>query len=290
MKRELLNHGLIVDPIQEQDYLFGQLKLPAVILQSDRDWSPYLPSDEYQNKYGLETYNCTNYGTLNCIEILMDRNFGIEANYSERYTGVETGTVVGGNSIQKVIETIRKVCGLIPENMLPFDSFVRTWEQYYSPKPMSEDLEKIGQEWLKKYALGHEWIFTLGDGKDRISRMKECLQYSPIGITVCAWIYDDNGFCINPDKETDNHWVVCYGYEDGQYWKIFDSYDNTRKKLDWNYPFGYGKRFTLDKIMTEEEKIPLMQKTIEVLKKLIILYQQLLEKTKVGFRNLFNKK
>lgn len=256
----------------------------------DRQWDDFLPCKEYQSKGGLETYNCTNYGTLNAIEILYKRLFNKEVNYSERYTGIMSGTTQEGNSIQNVIETIRKVCGLIPESLLPFDDSINTWDKYYSPKPMTQGLLDVGKAWLKQFQLGHEWIFTLGDGKDRVKRLKECLQYSPIGVSVCAWT-EDNGLYIKEPGDQDNHWVCCYGYEDGQYWKIFDSYDNTNKKLAWDYSFGYGKRFVLTELMTPEEKLPLIvslyQRIVDITQQLIIAYKQLNEKVRGWFGGIF---
>jgi hypothetical protein len=290
MKREIINHGFAVASIEQQEYLLGQEKLSAEILQPDRNWEAFLPSPECQSRNGLETMNCTNYGTLNIIETIMKRKFGIVADYSERYTGVETKTGPSGNTIQNVIETIRKDCGLIPEAYLPFDDTIDTWDKYYSPNPMLKGLEAIGQDWRINYNLGHEWIFTHGDNKDRISRLKECLQYSPIGVSVCAWIYDNNGICIKPQGEWDNHWCELFGYVDGQYWLVFDTYDNHIKKLAWDYYFSYGKRFTLDKIDVPVEKLSLVacifKQMVEITRKLIEYKLQLNEKLKGFFEKL----
>jgi hypothetical protein len=71
--KKLQNHGFMADPINEQDFKLGQLKLKAEVLQPDGQWDAFLPVKEYQRKNGLETYACVSYGTLNCIEILMKR-------------------------------------------------------------------------------------------------------------------------------------------------------------------------------------------------------------------------
>jgi hypothetical protein len=52
------------------------------------------------------------------------------------------------------------------------------------------------------------------------------LQYSPLGVSVYAWERRPDGIYHKPKNAPgDTHWAVCYGYEDGKYWKIYDSYD-----------------------------------------------------------------
>jgi hypothetical protein len=276
--RKITPHGLIVDKIDDKDFKLGQLKLAAEVLQPNQDWTEFLPVKEYQNKNGLETYSCVTFGTLNCLEILHKRLFGSEENYSERFCSTLSGTTQEGNSIQKVVETIRKVCGVIPEVFLPFDNTINTWEEFFAPIPQT--LIDMGKEWLTQFSVGHEWVFTKGDGKDRVRRLKECLQYSPIGVSVMAWDRNDEGLYIKEKGEGDNHWVCLYGFLEGQYWKIYDSYDHDTKELAWDYDFGYGKRFTLTKkVLTPVEvsiiKISIMQRIIAIMKQIIELKNQL---------------
>lgn len=241
------NHGFNASVIDSQHYVFGDSCLATEILVPDgHGWGDYLPQDDFQDRNGLETMNCTNYGTLHALATLGKRKFGIlfQQNLSERYTGIMTGTNLGGNDPHNVIEEIRKDCGVIPEVYLPFDNTIFSWNTYYSPKPMTYDLYKIGAHWLKKYNVGHDWTFLPAEPlATKQAKMKEALKYSPLGASGYAWSMHADGmyYCDGAD----NHWFTVYDFVDGKYWMIFDSYDSTHKKLEWNYNFGQCKRYTL---------------------------------------------
>ncbi len=261
-----INHGYIKDERKPEDYIFGASSLSQEILQEDGQWDKFLPPDDFQCERGVETYNCSGYGTAACLEILMRRLFNAPASYSERYIGICAGTnpEKGGNSPQTVIETIRKKCGVIPDEMLPFAESIKSVEEYYTPKPMSADLLNMGITWLKKYKVSHEWVKN-GDPES----MKQALKLSPLGAAVYAWRIGPNGYYIRGGEDT--HWICIYGYVDGQYWKCFDSYDQTHKKLDWNFGFSSVKRYHID--YTDENKT----QQISIIEKLILLLQKLIQ-------------
>lgn len=234
------NHGFNADIIKNVDYKFGgYTKLTRKALQPNCDWTAYLPKIEFQSKGNLETMNCTVYGTLNCIETLFKRHYGREVNKSERYIGVMAKTSPVGNSPQKVIETIRKESGLIDEELLPFDDTITTWEEYYNPNPMTSDYINKGKEWLEKYELGHEWVLGRED------KIKEALKYSPLGASVNLSKKEEDG--LYHKEWPDNHWVMIYNCKEGEYWNIFDHYDNVFKKVVWDYEFLLVKRYSLTK-------------------------------------------
>ena len=84
--------------------------------------------------------------------------------------------------------------------------------------------------------------------KEKQERLKKALQYSPLGVSVYAWVFDEeSGLYVKENGQQDNHWCTLYGYKKGEYWKIFDTYDLTRKRLVWDYPFGCAKRYWLKK-------------------------------------------
>lgn len=243
-------HGFIAPEDNPEDYVFGSAELgfrfPYEVLEEDGDWEIYLPKFERQARTGLETSNCTGYGTLNCLEILLRRKYGLIEDFSERYVGVMADTWPPGNNPQKVIETIRKVSGVISEEELPFDDSIKTLEEYYSPKPMTGSLIAKGLWWLENFEVKHEWVFK-GDVKNKQELMKDALKHSPLGASVYAWALDDEDGLYFKNGD-DNHWGVIYGYEDGKYWKFFDSYDQGKKQLKWDYDFGYVKKYYIRKI------------------------------------------
>lgn len=259
------NYGFIapiIDP--ERDYFLGALRsAPFEVLQESGQWDEFIPQAEIQHNKIFDSYNCTGYGTLNALELLMLRKFGKTINFSERYTGVCAGTYPPGNDPQTVIENIRKDAGLIEEQRLPFTSFDTdmTLDEYYSPKPMEDYLLKSGKRFLEEYKIQHDWVYQSGEEANAI-KLKNALKSSPLGVSVMAWRREGEYYVKDPDEQ-DTHWTVLYGYEDGKYWKCYDSYEGNFKKLAWNYPFGFVKRYHIEKIVSQKKS--LFQKFIEFL-------------------------
>lgn len=77
VKVKHVNYGLILDKIQEDHYIFGAGQLGGQIIQLDGQWDSFLPSDEFQNRNGVESYACTSYGTLHCLSILAKRLYNL---------------------------------------------------------------------------------------------------------------------------------------------------------------------------------------------------------------------
>lgn len=281
MNNEIKNYGFIEPKIELEDYVFGGGNVVADVFQENGQWDQFVPKDEIQENESIETSNCTGYGTLNCLETFMKRAFGENNDYSERYTGVMAGTRPPGNSPQTVIQSIRKI-GVIPESVLPFDQSITSIEEYYSPDPMIKHFTDMGMKWLEGYDVFHEWVSPY------IADMKEALKYSPLGVGVYAWVQNTDGIYIRVPGGQDNHWCMCYGYEDGKYWKIFDSYDSTHKKLDWNFGFSFIKRYHIDKKKIIQPD-PKQKQILLLLQKIIELYQVIINQlSKVGSK-IFKK-
>jgi hypothetical protein len=274
------NYGFKPDTIEPDHYIFGGENIPDEILQPDGNWSQFLPAVEYQKKNGLETMNCSVYGTENAIETLMKRKYPGEYDYSERYVGVLAGTSPEGGSPHTVAETIRKQSGLIPESLLPFDNSIQTWEQYYSPKPMTPKYLVEGRKWLSQFDFKHEWVFNSNNYQGIATKqdlLKQALQRSPVAASVYAWVLKD-GYYVKPPGVIDNHWVELYGYEDGKCWYVFDDYDQTHKHLAWDYDFGSAKKYYLAKKLTPQQNISrqpsLMSRVVELIKQCLLLLKK----------------
>jgi len=244
----------------KKDWLMGDNNLSAEVLQENGQWDDFLPVYEAQSNQYFDTMHCFVYGTLNCLETLLKRKYGYEDNYSERFTGVRSGASTNGGSPHNASESIRKD-GVIPQKDLDFTSDIRTWWQFSSPRPMTVSLLAKGQEWLKTHSYSHDWVSNPVSFLNRwnknyrssvIDGMKEALKYSPLGVSVNAWKKRKN--IVNGQEmelyyknvgDVDNHWLECFGGVEPLYWNVYDHYDQTFKKLEWNYPFGYIKRYTV---------------------------------------------
>ena len=242
-----IGHGFRAEEITPDQWVLGSaLQIEGPILCPDGQWDEYLPVEEIQHRSGFDTMNCTNYGSLNAWEILAYKVCGIKFNWSERYTGVGTGTTKVGNYPHKVNEIIRKEIGLIDEALLPFDDTITSWNKYYSPKPMDPALLARGKRFLNKYELGHDWVFVNGTPEQKAEKMVEALKYSPVCASVDAWRKRrSTGLYFKDKGGQDNHWGTIYGYVEGEYWKFFDHYDETHKRLEWKYDFAYAKRYCI---------------------------------------------
>jgi len=248
---QILNHGFIEPTIEEDNYIFGAKKLPDKIIKEDGQWGKYLPVKEIQKQFGIETSNCTGYGTLNALEILskatiFDVGYIIEENWSDRALGVMAGTYPPGNNPHVVGETIRKK-GLLDEADYPFEK-VSSVDGYYSP--LSNELIDKALKWLDDYDFGHEWVFK---GKlplkTKQNLLIQALKRSPLGVSVRAW-QERNGLYFKELGQRDTHWCTLYSYVLYKKWFVFDSYDNTLKELEWDYDFGFAKRYWLESKVT----------------------------------------
>tara|TARA_Y100000310_G_scaffold275754_1_gene292454 strand:- start:2832 stop:3863 length:1032 start_codon:yes stop_codon:yes gene_type:complete len=234
-------HGFIKQDIPAEDWMFGAIG--GDVIREDGQWVDFIPKDEPQRRR-VETMNCTNYGTMNALETLHKALYDEEIDYSERYGGILSGTTVRGNLAERPCETIRKK-GMILESQLPFDDSIKSWNAYYSPKPMTEDLLQAGQDWLDNYEFLHEWV------RATPNNLKAALKYSPLGVSVYAWAKNSQGMYYKARPE--NHWTCLVGYKEGEYWLVFDSYAPHLKKIPWSNTFGFAKRYYLKRTKTKKE-------------------------------------
>lgn len=240
-------YGLIIDTIAPEDYVLGASSLPAEILQPNGDWTDYLPIFEAQKRDGVETMSCATFATLNALEAILARKYSVIANKSDKYNAIRSGTTQSGNSPHRVIESIRKTAGTIPEAMLPFGN-PKTWEEYHDLNQIDERMAEEGKRWLKQYGVFHEWVFNGGDPESKSIAIFEALRYSPIGVSVYAWNNpDDHGYYTKQPGQVDNHWVLAFNAEYGKYIEVYDQYDQRVKRVAWGTDFMMAKRYYIEK-------------------------------------------
>ena len=259
-KLKIRQYGFIPDIPKEEDYVHI-LGAAEEVIQPDGDWSAFLPDRETQIKK-VETYNCTGFGTLNIIEVFMFRVFGIRFNGSDRALGIVSSTRPPGNSPGVVLDKVRHV-GIISEEDLPFSENIDTVEKYYSPDPLPKKLLDKANDWVNHYLLTYRWVFFDGTPQEKMVKLKDALKFSPVGVSVFAWI-ERNGLYYKPVGADDTHWTVCYKVDAENRPHIFDSYDNTLKILEPFYDFGQARRIHIEKRNTEQE-LGILQKWLNLL-------------------------
>lgn len=238
-----MNYGFLPSQFTPDQWTFGSQKLASRAIKIDGQWDANLPKDEFQSYKAFDTQACVSYSTLNAFEILMEaKKYKKNGNFSDRYLAKLSGTTIRGNNPHHVLETMRMYSGAIPEKEHPF--FGGSWDEYYSPITFNQRLQGIS--WLKEWEIGHDWVIH-GSTPIELQRanLKEALMYSPLLVAVHAWEQED-GIYIRPKGALSNHQCTMYGYQENRYWKIFDHYDKTKKKLAWDYGFDSVKRISIE--------------------------------------------
>src|SRR5207247_8242189 len=103
------------------------------VLNPSGDWTAYLPSAENQSTHIVDTMACVTFSCLNVIETQIKFLTGREVNFSDRFIAKLSGTTQQGNTVQNVLDAIRKY-GLVLEEEWPTDLNFN-WDQYYAPVP-----------------------------------------------------------------------------------------------------------------------------------------------------------
>jgi hypothetical protein len=209
------------------------------------DWRPYLPTFEPQAKLAFDTYGCTCFNWLNAIEIYQKGRYDLSANYSDRALYIASDTYPPGNSPHKVAETIRKK-GLILEVSLPFGDALNI-EEYRTPDPLTPKLKEDSETWLREWDFRHKWLFyPTANPVYKKGQILQGLRYSPIPLSVYAWVEQD-GVYIQLPETANNHWTVAV-YGDNDYLYVYDSYEPSLKKVSWDMNFEFAKTFSINKL------------------------------------------
>ncbi len=243
---KLKNYGLIIEQPRVSDYIVGAGSAVKAqdILNVTGDWEPKIPEGEYQNGVYFDTMGCVTFSALNILEMLFKAKFGIEINFSDRFTAKMSGTTLKGNSFSNVAESIRKD-GLLLEDRWDYPRTQRTpvfvRDEYYEtiPNVLIEEAKKF----LNDYEIQYEWVPATKE------KLREMLQYAPLQVQVVAW-YDKNkdGVYEKPAGVDFNHGTVLIEYPENGKPKIFDSYSPFVKELEDGYDFGtYALKYQINK-------------------------------------------
>lgn len=241
MVEEIYKNAVIKSQPVSTDYYAGVVE--KQILCSSGQWDGYLPEVEYQKDYktGFDSFSCVTFSALNTIEMIFLQR-GERKNFADRFTAIDSGTMPDrGNSLRNVAESIRKT-GVVDQAVYPF---VGTEKEYFQkiPQEVRDKAYKIPVSW----EWGHTGENLTKWRKDPQSVLCELLQYAPVQVTV--WAYTKNivdGIYQPHGVKDENHAVTLFGYEEGKYFKVFDHYAQSIKKLHWNYGLETPLLFTLD--------------------------------------------
>lgn len=261
------NYGLLLSDVRdEKAYRLGSSNLPKYAINPSKDWTAYLPIYEPQFNSFFDSYGCTVWGSLNAKEILLKFLLKKEYNFSERFNYILAKITPPGADPHTVIEVIRKN-GVIDDALLPM---TENFFQFTKPDPMTDEFVNKGMKF--EYELKHEWVWERSDKLTKAKKhelIRECLAYSPLGVSVTAWSLKDGVYVDNGRPNT--HWCVLVG-ENSKGWVVFDSYGQDLKTLSFEHNIEVCKRFLLAPSTREIERNILLQ-IVDKLLQLIGLYK-----------------
>ena len=239
-----MRYGLTEELEEFGAYILGKSTTPFIPYVESGDWEKFLPELEKQRtKDYTETSACTAFASLNQAETFIRGVYGYEPNYSERFIYLLAGiTPQKGVDPQVTHETVRKN-GLIDERLLPM---TRTIAEYIDRSVLTGSLLAKGLYWLQEHDYQHEWVWTTGNRPTNyIEILREALKTSPIAVSVSAWNKVD-GVYVSDQGSVNNHYCLLYKIDDEGYPWIFDSYDNSKKKLAKDHNIRRAKRIWIN--------------------------------------------
>jgi hypothetical protein len=194
--------------------------------------------------------------------VLIDRVFGVKSNFSDRWLAWNSGTTTQGNSPHTVAETLRKA-GVPLQSKWDITRDVNTFDKWYQTPPMGL-FKEARLDFLNQYKIKHDYV------NNDANSIKDALRFSPLGVSVGWNNKDSEGRWFKNGDGPDFHWVMMYGYVEGNHWKVFDSYDSSHKKLRWDAKPEMIKRFSISRANLSEE-ITIRMQLINALQRLIDL-------------------
>jgi len=183
---------------------------------------------------------------------------------SDRFIAILSGTTRTGNSLKAPAHAIHEY-GLIPKSLLPKGNM--TWDEYHNPLSITEDMKKLGDEFLERFPINYE--------KVPIDDLNTLLKRDMATVGVFAWPSVVNGEYPRVEYPF-THAVMAFGLPETY---IFDNYPETSsdkrewvKKLasDYRY-FEYGYRVYVSGDILPVDRISV---TVSILTSIVNLYKQ----------------
>lgn len=255
MNTVILKKNFIYPVIPKTAFKFGANNFPSAALRPDGDWRNFRPLEEYQNKNGVESSACYIYAQSHAIATLQEEQFGLlDQDYSDRFNAYLSGGTTDGGDPLAGAESMRKLHGMIPESLLPFNNEIKSWSDFHSFKGGTESLlKKKGREFLSNWKLNYDIVFQREDalGK-KLTLLREALKYSPCPISVYG-VTNNGEYVEKPEWASDTHLVLAvYIDSDDCIW-IFDTYAPVLKKLPPKYNSDFAIRWAVTKLESKKK-------------------------------------
>ena len=270
------NHGLDLareeTELRGDEHVFGASSTVCLFSVPEKDREFYLPIGELQN-IGEEKSGCVSRAYVNILEtkfnyalakglIKPENKKWLEDNgylengkitFSDAFIEILSNTTKAGNSMKAPVDTIYRN-GLVPKKMLPQ---LESFEGHYNPARITHEHKVLGQEFLKRFKLNYEQVFT--------ADMASLLKHDSAAAAVYAWPFPENGEYPRKPEFPFNHCVMAYALPKTY---IFDNYIDSSdgdfiKKLKEDYDFydyAYRVYVSAQNVPSALESVPEWQK------------------------------
>lgn len=235
MDNKIINTGLIHEPPQEKDWVFGGVNSGAFntpLFSDGHGWLTIQRDEQTQRNANFDTFSCVTFSCLKALSYYVKKIYNLDVNFSERFTAVMSGTTPGkGNSIRNVLESIRKD-GFLLENDCPFTNEM-TQSEFFSPitQSLKDKAKKNLQDFMGLGPIIIEWEVISNNpfsgGLVDHDQIREALKYSPVITTGFAW----NGGPIYVNGGAPNHCFLGIDWDDQVEWDVM---------ADDNYPADFS--------------------------------------------------
>ena len=228
------NHGILPEIEDERDHIMGATAhYNWKVLKEDSDWSDEankMINEEQKGRY-FDSMGCTGYGLMNVLEMLAINKWGETWNLSDRFINKMSGVSRRGNTMKRVLETVRKN-GVVNEEDWSWDDTFN-WNEYYKNVP--EDVQAKGRLWLKRYTFGYDGVWVTK------ATLLEALKYSPLYVGGYAW-YKRGMYYISAGSPNHVFTII-----NSKQMLAYDSYHPYIKNLDPNFKLFYVRRIYLER-------------------------------------------
>jgi len=229
------NHGILPEEVDEEDHIMGATAhYNWKVLKPNSDWSEEANKmiNEVQKGRYFDTMGCTGYGLMNAMEMVAMNKWGETWNLSDRFINKMSGTSTRGNTMKRVLETVRNE-GVVNEADWDWDRDKFSWNDYYASVP--EDVKAKGKLWLKKYTFGYDGVWVTK------ATLLEALKYSPLYVGGYSW-YKRGMYYVSVGNPNHVFTVI-----NSKQMLAYDSYQPYIKNLSPDYKLFYVRRIYLER-------------------------------------------
>lgn len=175
---DLNNHGLLPGFIPND---YAGAETPYEVRNPSGDWTPFVTRGEKQKYNILDVMACVSYSALNCCEMQIKQQTGVEVDLADRFLATISGTTPTGNWLYIVANFLQQI-GCVLESRWPVPPEPFTWEQFYSSIPQ-DIISKAKEDFRDKYEVFPKRLGILGVDIS-VADLHHHLKHAPLWVTI----------------------------------------------------------------------------------------------------------